>query len=254
MENMAPGTSIFDPVLAELAYRWFCPDGGSILDPFAGGSVRGIVASRLGHPYLGIDLSAAQLEANEVQAETIVREGDPYPQWVVGDSATVLPTLTAEAYDLIFTCPPYFDLEVYSDDPRDLSNMDWWAFVKAYETIIEEAALRLRRDRFAAIVVSEVRAPDGMYRGLIHRTITAFERAGMRFYNEAVLVNTAGSLPLRAARQFEATRKLGRTHQNVLVFLKGAIPRGWTHEREQLPDPQLALFTEEGPSDAPDAA
>jgi hypothetical protein len=31
-------------VLCEIAYRWFSPPGGLILDPFAGGSVRGIVA------------------------------------------------------------------------------------------------------------------------------------------------------------------------------------------------------------------
>ena len=45
-ENTQSGTSIFDPVLCELAYRWFCPPGGTVLDPFAGGSVRGIVSSR----------------------------------------------------------------------------------------------------------------------------------------------------------------------------------------------------------------
>lgn len=32
-----PGTSVFDPVLCELAYRWFSPRGGLVLDPFAGG-------------------------------------------------------------------------------------------------------------------------------------------------------------------------------------------------------------------------
>lgn len=42
------GTSIFDPVLCELAYSWFCPLDGKVLDPFAGGSVRGIVAAYLG--------------------------------------------------------------------------------------------------------------------------------------------------------------------------------------------------------------
>lgn len=34
-------TSVFDPVLCEVAYTWFCPKGGAILDPFCGGSVRG---------------------------------------------------------------------------------------------------------------------------------------------------------------------------------------------------------------------
>jgi hypothetical protein len=34
-------------------------------------------------------------------------------------------------------------------------------------------------------------------------------------------VTPVGSLPIRAGRQFEAGRKLGKTHQNVLVFVKG---------------------------------
>lgn len=36
-----------------------------------------------------------------------------------------------------------------------------------------------------------------------------------------MLVTAAGSLPIRAGRQFETSRKLGKTHQNVLVFAKG---------------------------------
>ena len=43
--------SIFDPVLCELMYDWFVPKGGKILDPFAGGSVRGIVAEEMGYKY-----------------------------------------------------------------------------------------------------------------------------------------------------------------------------------------------------------
>ena len=52
--SIKSGTSIFDPVLCELMYSWFCPQGGNILDPFAGGSVRGIVAHYLGYHYDGI--------------------------------------------------------------------------------------------------------------------------------------------------------------------------------------------------------
>jgi hypothetical protein len=238
--QMAPGTSIFDPVLCELAYRWFAPPGGLVLDPFAGGSVRGIVASRLGHPYIGIDLSDRQLVANREQATEICEPAHPVPDWRHGDARTVLAGGGVPSADLVFTCPPYFDLEVYSDDPRDLSAMPWWDFLVAYEAIIELACERLRRGRFAVIVVSEVRGPDGAYRGLVPRTILAFVKCGMRFYNEAVLVNSIGSLPIRITRQFEAGRKLGRTHQNILVFAKGEPERGWSYEREAPPDPQLS--------------
>ena len=36
-----------------------------------------------------------------------------------------------------------------------------------------------------------------------------------------MLVTAVGSLPLRVGRQFSPARKLGKTHQNVLVFVKG---------------------------------
>ncbi|MNY68623.1 hypothetical protein D3C86_2064160 [compost metagenome] len=52
-------------------------------------------------------------------------------------------------------------------------------------------------------------------------TIDAFIDAGMRLYNEAILLTALGSAPIRAGKQFAASRKLGKVHQNVLVFVKG---------------------------------
>ncbi len=242
--SVAPGTSIFDPVLCELAYRWWCPPGGVILDPFAGGSVRGIVAAWLGHKYTGVDLSAAQVSSNREQANSIMA-GREKPTWVVGDSRYVIPTLGSEWADFVWTCPPYYDLEVYSDDPADLSAMGSWpAFLDAYGEIIGHSLAALKRDRFAAIVVSEIRGPDGIFRGLVPWTIRQFEMHGARYYNEAILVNPAGTLPMRVGRQFDAGRKLGRSHQNVLVFVKGDVPRTheWGYEGTRAPDPQLEMF------------
>ena len=48
--------SVFDPVLTEIMYLWFCPKNGTILDPFAGGSVRGVVASFMKLKYIGVSL------------------------------------------------------------------------------------------------------------------------------------------------------------------------------------------------------
>lgn len=47
------GVSLLDPVLAELVCRWFAPEGGSAFDCFAGDSVFGYVAAKLGHPLHG---------------------------------------------------------------------------------------------------------------------------------------------------------------------------------------------------------
>ena len=226
------GTSIFDPVLCELAYRWFNIPNGCILDPFAGGSVRGIVASMLDMTYFGIDLRPEQVEANCRNAAEVLGEefggkgGHKFaPLWLCGDSVEI--DALAEGYeaDLVFSCPPYADLEVYSDDPADLSTMDYPEFLQAYKEIIRKSCSLLKPDRFAVFVVGEVRDKSGVYRNFVPDTIAAFQAAGLHYYNEMILVNNIGSLAMRAGKQFCNSRKIGKQHQNVLVFYKGDLSK-----------------------------
>ena len=212
------GSSIFDPVLCELAYRWWSGEGAQILDPFAGGSVRGIVAAHLGRKYWGCDLRAEQIEANRAQGAALC-DGKPMPEWVCGDSMNEVEK--APEADFIFSCPPYGDLEQYSDQREDLSAMPHKDFVIAYRTIIHRACKRLRENRFACFVVGDFRDGRGNYRNFVSETIAAFVDAGLSLYNEAILVTSVGSASMRVTRQFSAGRKLCKTHQNVLVFVKG---------------------------------
>jgi len=147
---------------------------------------------------------------------------EPAPRWIHGDSRKLHELLEDEAFDFLFSCPPYGDLEVYSDDPADLSTLEWEDFLDAYREIVAKSVARLRNDRFACFVVGDLRdGGTGLYRNFVSETIRAFEDAGARLYNEAILVSTPGALPIRAGRIFEASRKLGKNHQNVLVFVKG---------------------------------
>lgn len=213
--------SIFDPVLCEIMYRWFCPENGRILDPFAGGSVRGLVAGKLGFKYTGIDLRDEQIAANN---EQISIAGDNPPEWICGDSRQMDSFLPSDfSCNFVFSCPPYADLEVYSDRPEDLSNMDYSGFREAYFDIIKKACARLENDSFAAFVVGEARqkTDGGAYYGIIPDTIRAFEEAGLRYYDEMVLVTQIAAKALTVAEGFVKSRKIGKVHQNILVFVKG---------------------------------
>lgn len=215
------GTSVFDPVLCELVYRWFSAPGHQVLDPFAGGSVRGIVAAATGRPYVGLDLRAEQVEANRSQWAEVGQAGMPAPRWEQGDALALRQALPGLEADFLFSCPPYGSLERYSDDKADLSTMRYARFLRTYRQIIKEAVTMLRPDRFACFVVGDIRDTQGLYRGFVGDTIAAFRDAGARLHNEAILVTQGGSLPIRMGRPFEVTRKLGKTHQQVLVFCKG---------------------------------
>lgn len=215
--TMPSDTSIFDPVLCELMYKWFCPSGGAILDPFAGGSVRGIVANYLGFHYTGIDIRQEQVDSNREQALDIL-EVNNQPQWYVGDSNKVLDEMKTE-FDLVFSCPPYADLEVYSDLEGDISNMKYDDFLKAYESIIKKSCERLKKGGFAIFVVGEVRDKNGNYYGFVPDTYNCFKKAGLHLYNEAILATSLASAALRASGNMKS-KKLVKVHQNILIFKK----------------------------------
>ena len=210
--------SVFDPYLSELMYSWFCPKKGFILDPFAGGSVRGIVAGYLGYQYVGIDIREEQVIANEQQAKNILPH-HKRPSWLVGDSNQLIPTLNQQ-FDLVFSCPPYFNLERYSRLKHDISNMaSYDDFLSIYTSIIRHSCDKLKTGGFAVFVVGEVRDKKGNYIGFVPDTIQAFEQCKMAYYNEMILATALCTAPLRA-RMMMRTNKVVKVHQNILVFKK----------------------------------
>lgn len=242
------GTSIFDPVLCEVAYRWFSPARGTVLDPFAGGSVRGIVASILGRHYVGVELRPEQVAANRRNAAGVVGPDSPWdfggtcptPRWIEGSATDLRALVPVETRrpaevpigvtpaplprggaDLIFTCPPYADLEVYSDDPRDLSTASYPTFRAMLGSVIAQSVDLLADDRFAVWVVGEARDRRGISYGIVTDTVQAARAAGLGLYNEAILETAIASAAMRATKQVITSRKLVRVHQHVLIFVKG---------------------------------
>lgn len=233
----ATGTSVFDPVLCECFYKWYGKAGGRILDPFAGGSTRGVVASVLGFEYVGVDIRAGQVEANRRQMQQVNEfvqqrlglQPDHQPKWVHGDSTNLLAVLEeedflGEDFDFIWTCPPYYDLEIYSESKSDGSaKQTYQEFIQWYRSVFAQALSRLKPNRFAVVVIGEVRKHDGIgaYQNLERDTISVFEELGCQHYARFVLETAMGSIPIRADGQFLINRKPPNKHQMAYVFWKG---------------------------------
>lgn len=227
VQNSGGSTSVFDPVLCEVAYRWHTPATDEVvrvLDPFAGGPVRGLLAGAMGLHYTGIDVREEQIAANHAALGRRPEYSEAVT-WLHGDATRMGDVLPPEqAFDLIFSCPPYGDLECYNDDnDRDISGWSYEDFLTGHATAINDAAALLKDDRFAVWVTSDIRDPAGYYRGLVQATNDAFAAAGLRLLNEAVIVDPVGSTRLRTARPFEAGRKIARMHQFMLIYVKGDV-------------------------------
>lgn len=213
---VAQGVSILDPVMAEIVCRWFGQENGKAFDCFAGDSVFGFVAAYLGNDFTGVELREKQAALNNERVEGM------NARYICDDGQNVAQHIEPESQDLLFSCPPYFDLEKYSDLPNDASNQGSYEdFIKILENAFTGAVSRLKENRFAAICVGDVRDKNtGFYYDFCGDIKRIFKQNGMRLYNEIILVEQTASTALRASRYMDS-RKVAKTHQHLLVFFKG---------------------------------
>lgn len=212
----AQGTvSILDPVLAEICVKWFGFDNCNIIDPFAGDTVFGYVAGFLRNNFTGIEIRKEQADINRERTKEFSCK------YYCDDGQNILNYVKKNTQDLIFSCPPYFDLEVYSDLENDASNQkEYNDFLKILDNAFSGAIKTLKDNRFAFIVIGDVRDKNGFYRLMPDDIKQIFKRNGMYLYNDIVLIESIGTSALRAQPNMKYL-KVVKTHQNVLVFYKG---------------------------------
>lgn len=116
--------SVFRPGVAKYVCQTYCREGGTVWDPCAGygGRLFGAMATHVG-AYLGTDVEPEIVEGNRRLAQEIG----------VSDRCQVVQAAAEEfdpesPLDLVFTSPPYYDLESYGSrsDARAYSDVGEW--------------------------------------------------------------------------------------------------------------------------------
>lgn len=143
------------------------------------------------------------------------------PTWLTGDSATVMQTHQPLKANMIIGCPPYYDLEEYSDNPDDLSNMTPEQFDAAMLETLQQADRHLQDNSFAVFIVGNVRNKHGNLQDMKTLMQHCAQQIGWNYTNDAVLINAAGSAAMRASGPFTKARTLARVHQDIIIFTKG---------------------------------
>jgi len=211
-------TSKFDPVLTEVIYKWFNIEGGKILDPFGGEQTKGLVAGVLSYPYEAVEFRKEQVEVNKETCKEYKEVA-----YYCGDSVNLSSIIQNKDFDLCFTSPPYYDLEIYSKE--DASALGTYAdFLIFYKKVFEQVFDMLKPNRFLVLKVGEVRDKQtGEYRNFVGDNTRIMKEIGFKYYNEIVLLQAIGTAPLRT--QFGRNRKNTKVHQNILVFYKGDLSK-----------------------------
>ena len=241
---LSQGVSLFDPVLSEICCRWFTPcDGSAIFDCFAGDTQKGLVFGMCGHSFTGIELRQEQVDINN----SVITGRNLPIQYICDDGQNVAKHFEPESQDMLFSCPPYYDLEIYSSAPNDASNQgSYEGFIAILRNAFSKAVTCLKENRFAVIVVGDVRnKKTGGYYNFVDDVKRIFCDNGLLLYNELILVETGASTALRASRYMDS-RKVAKMHQNILVFYKGKakdIPKHF--KKIEFTEDELSAFDNE---------
>ncbi len=211
--------SVFPVVLAEwIVIRFGGKPGSTILDAFSGGPPRGLAAGIMGYNYVGYDISANQIEHNEEIIRKFKLDNVIYK---VSDARNLHLIEHQNTFDFAFTCPPYWNIEVYSDDPDDFSAFDTYGeFHDAMYDVAKAQFKVMKPGVFACIVVGNFRdKKTGAIIDFRGDTVINYQDAGFLFHQDVILSKNFGSAVQRSTNAWKG-KKLISTHEHLLVFQK----------------------------------
>lgn len=214
--NSGLGISVFNPDLAQKILALYAPKNANILDQFGGGGTRGIIAAMMGHKYTGVELRKEEVKRIKKQMDKLNLKFNI----LVGDSTYY--SFENEEFDFSYTCPPYYDLEVYSDDVRDLSFYESYeGFMIDMQKVFQHNYQALKSGSFSVWVVGNFRDKDGRLRHFNGDVVRGMKEAGFVLWDELIWQGASSMAALRSG-QFLANRKIVRIHEYILVFKKEA--------------------------------
>lgn len=210
--------SNFRPMNAKAIYERFCPEGGTIYDFCCGfgGRMLGALSSQKNFKYVGTD-------PNTETMYHLHQLGDYIEQVTGREDSFELHCCGSEEFkgkpnsiDFAFSSPPYFDLEIYSDEPTQCYNKfpELNAWLEGYvRQTIKNIAYMLKPGRCYAVNIADFKVGSGGECAYVDEWIRLSTEEGMPLFDTVYLGVTA-----RAGSAEQAAGELKK--ENILIFKK----------------------------------
>lgn len=181
----------------------------TIIDPCCGLGVRVVTALERDIKAIGYDISP----------KTISNVRNLYPEYesnfFVNDSRSI--PYSENSFELVFTSPPYFNIEKYESTEGQLSDIkNYNDFLIQYEKLIKES-IRIS-SKFVAFVVGNFRYRK-KYHNFVYDTETLFLKNGATIFDKIILGHDSNTHPMSGNKclKYKHTRV---AHEELLIFKK----------------------------------
>ena len=216
--------SVLDPVACEVILKFFMPkDGTRVYNPFGGGVQFGFVSGACGYDYVSSEIRQNQCDANNAICQDLPGKAI----WVKSDSSTYQPK---EKVDLVFTCPPYYQVEDYLDydgnpPEGELNSLPTYdEFIHTLFQGYKHGIEALKDDSFFVVMIGDSRDKNGAYYGCEAEHELFFKSQGLHIYNKIVYLECEFTRLAHAKRTLHY-RKFPKREQKILVFYKGDMTK-----------------------------
>ena len=211
--------SSFNPKVADRVIKYWSNKGDIILDPFAGRSTRMIMSKINNRNYIGFDISPIAIDElkKTLNKQETLSKIDVNIKLFCSDGCE-MKNIQDYSIDLIFTCPPYWNLEKYESVDNQLSDCkSYMEFLNKLYECVGRCHDILKKNKFSIWVVSDFR--KGYYYCLHKDLIDIHLDSGFILWD--IIINVLNSPFISFKAGFNDNQKYtGKTHEYILVFKK----------------------------------
>ena len=218
----------------EWIVRTYMRPGNKFLEVCAGWFTFSTVAALWGYSGTGLDIWDVALSFGRKQ-RGVLPQGVGYYDVVDGD-ACALPYEDG-SFDFVYCNPPFFQLEKYSTDARDISadqSLDGW--LKRSGDMMAEMGRVVSSDGLVVTVMADARI-NGTLVSLHSLWIAEAERRGLLLHD--IAIQHLLSQTLRLWRRAYNAKRTAKAHEYIIVFRKPGS--GVTNGVSPSPDDESCL-------------
>ena len=210
--------SEFHAGLAEQILRYWSMKGSVVVDPFAGRATRAVVANKLGRQYEGYEISPSTYKRSKEHFKKLGVSPKLYNL-----DGLFLAKNDNDSVDLVFTCPPYHDIEKY----ESVQNQNQLSDCASYEEFCRHIKCSgyhinrvLKPGAFCVWVVGDWRCPKGNgFRSFHSDLISLFTQEKLIHHDTIIMKNISPFAPLQAGK-VASKRYTSKIHEYIMVFRK----------------------------------
>ena len=205
--------------------EFYCPEGGTVYDPFAGHNSRMGLTHSCNRHYIGVDVSSNFMEANREIRKAILSasqsgflSNDCSIKLYERSSADV-PEVPNGTADYTITSPPYWDLEYYGDEPEQLGNAKTFpSFMEHLTEHIRENHRILKPGSYCSWFINDF-VKDKVFYCYHAALIKAFTDVGFVLHDITV-IDLGYSLGTAFLQTILKTKRFAKKHEYACTFKK----------------------------------